>query len=345
MVSRSDPTKGKAPFKKRALRPWNPALLDSAAPTQPETKSPAEFSSEFLHKQIETTLNIKIHQKSELEKKLSIIDDNRITIGGFFHPKHALFLEPEAVHEAAAIINELRKKEQEIVDIANQLKLTQAEELASRANARRQAEEAARLIAEEQAISAIRQAHQATAQLKFAEERAYLAEQAKIKLEQQQQNNERTLEENLSSSSDRAAVLEKANACEIELRKKLDEERRHIESSMLSLRKQLTDTRKELNEARQSLQQAQTETDLLFFEKNQADLKHSAAAQQWGQTITVYEEKISGNLEHIKKINEILANERNLRKLYEQQSKESATPLFTLELPILEEPLKMDSVC
>ena len=164
MTTKMDLGKGKAVFKKKAHRPWQPTLLENAGVDEIQsildpTAKLQDKNIEFLQKQLETTLDIKRKESEELNVSLSALDTNRITLGGFLKPKNILFAPgQETLHKTASIIHELKAKEQEILDITQHLKLTQAEEQAERAEMARLSEERARQVAEEKAFYALRQA-------------------------------------------------------------------------------------------------------------------------------------------------------------------------------------------
>lgn len=209
MSFRMDNSKSKIVFKKRAHRPWqtnayeenyeeNPNVLDAS----PKLK---DKQTEFLQKQLESTLEIKNREREDIHHSLVTLDDHRVTFGGFLKPKDILLVtEHESLKKASSLVNELKEKEREILEITQNLKITQATEAAEKAEAARLMEEKARLAAEEKAIFAIRQAHQTAEQIKDAEERVIMMEQSKLQLEQALLS----MEERLKEANDELEMLD-----------------------------------------------------------------------------------------------------------------------------------------
>lgn len=199
MVSRIDSSdKKKIIFKKRAHRPWKPAILETVMQNAHAPKS-YEAEIELLHLELEETLEEtlehKTRERDSLNLKLSLHDDHRITIGGFLQPKKVVFSNDESTSkQTSTLMNDLREKEQEILALTTNLKVSQALEQAQHAESTRLAEIKAREAAEEKAVYALSKAQQAADYSKLAEERAYIAEQAAFKHEQTIQQLQDTLQ-------------------------------------------------------------------------------------------------------------------------------------------------------
>lgn len=270
MGSLTETTRNKTTFKKRAHRPWQPALLDNSTEEAhnviPATSKLQEKQIEFLQKQLEATLEIKSKEKEAITHTLSTIDDHRITLGGFLRPKDILLVtDQNSLHNSVSLIHELKEKEQEIQSITQNLKITQAEEFAKRAEAARIAAEQARHAAEEKAIFALRQAQQAAGQIKVAEEHSQDLEQITLKLEHRVHELEDKLKlasqqlERLGQTTENDGIHRQKIEHEVETLASELQEAQHsasiFQSKMIALNQQI-----------ESEHQAKTEFENKFFE-------------------------------------------------------------------------------
>lgn len=249
MSFRMDTSKSKVVFKKRAHRPWQTNLLDEGTEDNQNvldvfTKTP-DKQLELLQRQLEGTLEIKSRERDEINHTLKTLDDHRVTFGGFLKPKDILLVtEHESLKKTSSLIIELKEKEQEIVEITQNLKITQAEETAERAEAARLMEEKARHAAEEKAIFALRQAHLTAEQIKEAEGRVLLMEQAKLKLEHHLFD----LEEKLKLTTHELTVLGQKS-------KLTEENEANLETELKILTKKLNDEKQDKINLKENLLQ------------------------------------------------------------------------------------------
>jgi len=197
MASHMHSTRRRTAPKRRLSRPWKSMLSNPAVtPTQDMQPTPPALQSDFLQKQLQIALDQKRQEQVALTTDLTVSQESRITMGGFFHPKHLFSPEMGDIQKSTLILRDLRNKEAEIQAITNQLWLTQAEERVNHATAQLQSEATARHAAEEQAAFALAQAQKTAEQLRFAEERAYQAEQLNLTLKHTLNNAKVTHQEN-----------------------------------------------------------------------------------------------------------------------------------------------------
>jgi len=310
-------SKNKVLFKKRAHRPWQPSTFEGMedAGSIIETPKFQDKQLEHLQKQLETSLEIKTKEREDISQLLKMVDTHRITLGGFLRPKDILLMtDQESLQKSASLMSELKAKEQEIIELTQHLKITQAEELAKRAESARLIEEKARQHAEEKAIFALRQAHQTAEQIKFSEERIQILEQAKLKLA----NHVFDLEEQLKHATTHPSFpgeiqalldkLETENRIRIENENTLFatlEEVANLKQCMTQEKETqslLQDTIIELQEKNDFIQ---TEKDNLINNKNQSDENLSLANHR------------------MTKMQAVITTERSLRILFEEKMKEA----------------------
>lgn len=303
MASTLGPTQtGHSPFKKRVLRPWKSALPPE------EITHQADIHTELLEKQLETSLESKTKQEEALQAQFSLLENNCITIGGFFQPGSLLAAKPkEVLQKTQVLLNKLNQKEQEILTINHQLQLNQAQEQINRAQTDYQAEAAARHAAEAKAEEALDQAEQARARIQQMEEELYQAHHLQVQMEVTVLN----LEENLRAAEQKLGSSEEKYTLEIQ-----------------ALIRNLQVEQQASASARQSHQQTQ--------QALQGSLEKTALLQekiaQLQQEKIMLESERSFLDQQFHKLGKVVENERTLRKLFEQKIGDIATEKFALEL-------------
>lgn len=368
------PVRNKTVFKKRALRPWQPTILESMEDAQNSDEVSSKFQEkqiEIIQKQLETTLEIKNRERSELSQTLSTIDDHRITLGGFLRPKDILLVtEQSSLHKTSSLMNELKEKEQEIIEITQNLKISQAEELAKRAESARLVEEKARQAAEEKAIYALRQAQQSAEQCKAAEEQAMMLEQIRSKLEQAVYE----LEDQVKLSHHELQVREQRIQGEIEHRHKIEqaaaEQYQWFDNEVKTLNQKLKEEFqiKQGHETKISALSIDLENERNTKLQLEADLKSSLAQSAEIDSLLKHEKEVTSGLEQnlldlqeriemletertrllvsiqisedkqsdmrlqMGKMTEVINAERNLRQLFEENLRQAKIKIEKLEL-------------
>lgn len=317
MVSRIEPSENRPAFKKRPLRPWKPVIELEQSPLNTDSKFTfdlfendlnTEFPLELLHKPLnqETNSNLKnqlenkIKNQEEIRAKLSSLENNRLTLGGFFKPKNVLFLdEKESSEQTFFLLNALKDKEHEIVEIHHQLKLTEMIEEIQRSTLALQSEKAARVTAEERIVSTQRQVQQLTEQGQALEEKLSQSEQTNSNLEYRTLHLEKTLTEarqnfeaQLHTLSLESGKLQDSKQHEVNLRMQTEEELRLIKTQRQTLEKELH----EKNQAYQDLQS--------LFEESQAEI------QRLNLTRRTIESDLSQTSEKLDETQQALMNEK-----------------------------------
>jgi len=398
MVSRIESSETRPTFKKRSLRPWKP-VIELEQPLNTDSKVAfnlfendltTEFPLELLHKPLETgaklenQLENQIKKQEEIRGKLSNLDNNRLTLGGFFKPKNVLFLdEKESSEQTFFLLNALKDKEHEIVEINHQLKLTEMIEEIQHSTLALHSEKTARSAAEERIISTQRQVQQLVEQSQALEEKLSLSEQAKNQLEYRTLHLEKTLTEarqnfeaqlhTLSSGSEK---LQDSKQLEINLRKQTEEELKLVKIQRQTLEKELHAKNQAYQDLQSLSEESQTEIQRLTLKRRtiendlrltsekleqteQALMSEKANIQilesqykriqeeqrslcadtqslegQLAQERSAFQEKVAPMIEHMKKMNNILQGERNLRQHLETKTRDLAGQIFNLELRI-----------
>ena len=303
-MSSFETSKNNAGFKKRALRPWKSTALDKSIPQTMESDAPLEMSNEFLQKQLEASLEIKSQQHSELQTRFTQFEDKRITVGGFFQPKNILFVNEEQ-NSTLAVLQELKEKEIEILEINHQLKLTQALEQIQQTENQLRAEELARQSAEEKAMSALRQAHQATEQIQMNKEKAYLSEQAILKLQQTVVDLEKQLKETMEQYQDQLTTLSKDLERSQELSRLETELRQFIEIDFQKTKAALQLAEQDAQEKnRTAAQLVIVEADL--HEKNQRLVHLQTTLEHLQNELSLANETGTQQSRAIKKLNQMV---------------------------------------
>lgn len=342
MESLNDAPKNKIMFKKRAHRPWQPNMFEGTEDFASVTEVTPIFQDkqiEFLQKQLEATLEIKSKEREDLSHLLKTVDNHRITLGGFLRPKDIVLITDQAsLSNTASVMSELKAKEQEIIELTRQLKITQAQELAKHAESSRLTEEKARQQAEEKAIFALRQAQQAAEQIQISEERVQALEQTKLKLA----NHVYDLEEKLTLATQELKVLGEKNFADETLRQELEKrvlaftEQANNESDIhQSFSRQI----QQLSEKLETENRIRIENENTLFATMEeiASLKQCIVDEKEMQKTlqgTIYElqgkiermgseEDLATAQQRITKMKEIIAVERNLRILFEEKMKEA----------------------
>jgi len=319
-------------FKKRALRPWKPAVLDNAAMQDVELEVQANVNNEFMQKQLESSLEIKSNQHAELQARLSEFQDKRFTVGGFFQPTNILFFNGAESQNASQILKELKEKELEILEINHQLKLTQALEQVQHIEGQLRSEEIARQSAEEKALSALRQAHQATEQIQLVKEQAYLAEQLKHKL----QNTIAELEGQLRALNEKNQKQVQTLAHELDRAQELTrietELRQFIEEDLRKTKTQLEAIQRELNEKTNNVRQLGA-IEVELRDKNQAIHHLQALLEQSKNEIAVAKDRalkqsqkfteMAEAMHRLEQSQAELQQEHNLAVAHQQQLEET----------------------
>jgi len=192
-----DASKGKTFFKKRAHRPWNAALLEN---TLESASSPLECDSlatiietEGTEIKLQRALEEKTKERNEIHEQLNTEEENRLLIGGFLHPQNIFSQNGvKKSNNTNYLINELKNKEQEILSLASDLKISKALEQAEKLEISIKKEEEARKSAENKALFAIQEAKIAAEQTYKIEQQLHAERQSRIKEEKAR----KALEEN-----------------------------------------------------------------------------------------------------------------------------------------------------
>lgn len=337
MASRIDSNdKGKTVFKKRAHRPWKPALLETIiqSPQQDDLSSEPENEHEDIdalslqqHDRLENSLAEKAKERDELVHQLHLKEENRLTIGGFFQPKNIVFSNEEnTLHETTSLMHDLKQKEQEILELTTHLKLTQAEERLKHAEEKAKIAEVeclnafkARDAAEEKAIFALSKAQTATDYSRVAEERALQAEQAIFKHEQTIKHLEEKLvenEENFQSQLERREVHGQNMA---------------VKNSHLSVSLSQIEEENQLAEGKLMLAAEQNMVLFKQIETLEIELREE-------KTLVLNREQEIASLQErmkqypVDKMLLALNSERKLRKLYEEKAKEAYHQMHSIDM-------------
>lgn len=375
MVTQTDASQKKLKFIKRAHRPWKPALSETIMQS-PEGYLPKKpgFEPDLSIKslELEDSLLQKSREIDTLNLKLSLEEDNRITLGGFLRP-NKVFLSNTNVHSKhTSLMQDLKEKEKEILELTHNLKITQALEQVQLSEASRLAEIKAREAAEEKAIYALNKAQQAADFSRLAEERAYIAEQNALKLEQTlkqfeaeiHQKDQGTLSKFQKNHEEYTAKLkaqehifsEKLKLKEQSFNTILQQEQQKLDvlqnsyealqhkyqwaenelahyTKMLEEKEQTTNTRIMII----SEQISQMEAYLNDAKRNHESLENEIVVlheklQQAALLQTTAEEKLLKNSEYLRKMSMALHVERNLRALYEEKAKLVASQVYNLEM-------------
>lgn len=373
MVSRIDsPTGEKKIFKKRAHRPWKPALLEKVihSPVEgmaKEYESDLEVLEQTLEQNLEiqdstilmnpsrlsleTVLQEKSTQRKEIVRKLSNTENVRITMGGFLQPKNIIFdNEDEVLQQTSALMTDLRDREQEIRSLKDNLKIIRAEEQAQQAETARLSEAKAREAAEEKAVYALSKAQQATEATRVAEEKAYLAEQTAFKLEQTMKQLKEKLDVTEEEYDRKLKYLQEEYQGKLEVTelkyRRLIATHQELENSMTEKTVNLTDAFDEMVLARtasdEKIMMMSEEMNLLKGiiqqeKDNSARLETEIASlhdniHQNNFGKSVIEAQRVEHNEQIRKMVLAINAERNLRKLYEVKAKEIASQMIGLEI-------------
>jgi hypothetical protein len=178
-----DPSKNKILFKKRIHRPWKSAITESN--NIPFENTPPTLEQKQLASPMpieEGTQSMENHSLHDLHTQ-----KNRITIGGFLSPKSVLLSNSEEEFPSSEILNELKNKEQEILLLSHDLKVTHTLEQLEKLELAHKKEEEARKAAEEKALYAIHQAKIVAEKIYKTEQQLTIEKQCRIKEEKLRQ--------------------------------------------------------------------------------------------------------------------------------------------------------------
>jgi hypothetical protein len=230
------------PFNKKPHRPWKTALLEQTVknPTglpQPSidlaslkqqqnaqinntSASRLQNSSATEVNPLKMMLQEKNLQKDQLLNKITDKSNNPLLVGGFFQPNNIQIQNSsQNGRKINHLIHDLKSREQEITSLTASLKIAEATEKAEQAEIIRQAEEHARVSAEQRMKKAIEQVHVAASQLGIAIEKAQLAEQA----QKEEEKSRRIAEGKISKALEQVRLLEISLQNEIQARKSAEE--------------------------------------------------------------------------------------------------------------------------
>lgn len=208
-------------FKKRTHRPWKPALLEHMAedPLMEEVASafhPLEVDPsienntlDLTRQELEQVLEAKTNEHAQLNEQIWNKEENRILIGGFLYPRNIFFFnEAEQNQKTNLLMSELKTKEQEILNLSQELKFSKALEQIETLEIAIKKEEEARKASEEKALFAIQQAKLAAEKVYKAEQQLNLANQSKLEEERarklaklEEENAKKLLEEKIHETA------------------------------------------------------------------------------------------------------------------------------------------------
>ncbi len=324
--------------------------LDSS---QFDSRFDSHFDSkmDLLNPDLEVDLQQKIRQKEDLYDKLSSNEGSRITLGGFFKPKNIIFPDDNAaLHNTTHLMGELKRKEYEILEISHNLKVNQAVEQAERAQRSLHAEIQAREAADERALFALNKAQQSADNCLLAEQQLTLAqrnisalEHTVVKLEERLKNalieRHQTIELLAQEVELKKVAEENVKMLGIELSQKALVEERNAElfhslnmaeNAKVEARREIQILSSELSDCQQQL--AREKTNIARLEGEIVSQQEMMAQLTASKNLT--EEQLTKSTQHIKKMNMVLATERNLRNLYEEKAREMSCRNFTLEMEV-----------
>lgn len=221
-------SKNKLLFKKRTHRPWKPTVMENSIDSaiseeitdieeevtlHPITVDPihAEKQSELIRTQLEEVLEGKQSEFHQINEQITNREENRLLIGGFLYPRNIFSLtEEEKIEKTNFLMHELKSKEQEILLIAQDLKIAKAVEQAENSENSRRNEESARMAAEEKALFAIQQAKSTAEQVYKTEQQLTLEKQLRLEEEKIRKQQEEKLKVTIKEIEKRDHKIQEA---------------------------------------------------------------------------------------------------------------------------------------